>query len=51
MNDAPALQGIFRTGPLIPRTLALCVAASVALFFALEGGKYVVGLARGRSRE
>jgi len=48
---APPLQGIFRTVPLIPRTLALCVAASVALFFALEGGKFVIGLARGRSRE
>ena len=48
---APPLQGIFRTVPLLPGTLALCAAASAALFFALEGGKYVVGLARGRSRE
>jgi len=48
---APPLQGIFRTAPLIPRTLALCAAASAVLFFALEGGKFVVGLARGRSRE
>jgi Ca2+-transporting ATPase len=47
---ASPLQGILRTVPLIPRTLALCVAASAALFFALEGGKLVVGLARGRSR-
>ena len=48
---APPLQGIFRTVPLRPGTLALCTVASAALFFALEGGKYVVGLARGRSRE
>jgi len=48
---APPLQGIFRTVPLLPGTLALCAAASAALFFALEGGKYIVGLARGRSRE
>ncbi|HEX7519749.1 MAG TPA: cation-translocating P-type ATPase, partial [Candidatus Deferrimicrobium sp.] len=48
---APPLQGIFRTVPLPPGTLALCAAASVALFFVLEGGKFVVGLARGRSRE
>jgi Ca2+-transporting ATPase len=45
------LQGIFRTVPLLPGTLALCVAASAALFFAIEGEKYVAGLARGRSRE
>jgi len=48
---APPLQGIFRTVPLLPGTLALCVAASAALFFVLEGGKIVSGLARGRSRE
>jgi len=48
---APPLQAIFRTVPLLPRTLALCAVASAALFFALEGGKYLVGLARGRSRE
>jgi len=48
---APPLQGIFRTVPLLPGTLALCAAASAALFFALEGGKFVAGLARGRSRE
>jgi Ca2+-transporting ATPase len=48
---APPLQGIFRTVPLLPGTLALCAAASVALFLALEGGKFVVGLARGRSRD
>jgi Ca2+-transporting ATPase len=47
---APPLQGIFRTVPLLPRTLALCAAASVVLFLALEGGKFVLGLARGRSR-
>jgi len=48
---APPLQRIFRTVPLLPGTLALCAAASAALFFVLEGGKYVLGLARGRSRE
>jgi Ca2+-transporting ATPase len=48
---APPLQGVFRTVPLLPGTLALCVAASAALFLALEGGKFVVALARGRSRE
>jgi Ca2+-transporting ATPase len=48
---APPLQRIFRTVPLLPGTLALCTAASAALFFALEGGKCVVGLALGRSRE
>ena len=48
---APPLQAIFRTVPLLPGTLALCAAASVALFFALEGGKYVVGLALVRLRE
>ncbi|MGB7630928.1 MAG: cation-translocating P-type ATPase [Candidatus Deferrimicrobium sp.] len=48
---APPLQPIFRTVPLLPGTLALCAVASAALFFSLEGGKYVVGLARGRSRE
>ena len=48
---APPLQGIFRTVPLPPRALALCAAASAALFLALEGGKSVVGLARGRSRD
>ncbi len=48
---APPLQRIFRTVPLVPRTLALCAAASAALFFALEGRKYVVCLARERSRE
>jgi Ca2+-transporting ATPase len=47
----PPLQRIFRTVPLLPGTLALCAAASAALFFALEGGKYILGLARGRSRE
>jgi len=47
---APPLQGIFRTVPLLPGTLALCAAASAALFLALEGGKIVAGLARGRSR-
>ena len=48
---APPLQGIFRTVPLLPGTLALCAAASAALFLVLEGGKIVSGLARGRSRE
>jgi Ca2+-transporting ATPase len=48
---APPLQRIFRTVPLLPGTLALCAAASAVLFFALEAGKYVAGLARGRSRE
>ena len=47
---APPLQGIFRTVPLLPGTLALCAAASAALFLVLEGGKIVAGLARGRSR-
>src|SRR5512140_323177 len=48
---APPLQGIFRTVPLLPGTLALCAAASAALFFALEGGKFLIALACGRSRE
>jgi Ca2+-transporting ATPase len=48
---APPMQGIFRTVPLTLRALGLCAAASGALFFALEGGKYILGLARGRSRE
>jgi len=48
---APPLQGIFRTVPLPPGTLALCAAASAAIFLVLEGGKIVSGLARGRSRE
>jgi len=48
---APPLQRIFRTVPLLPGTLALCLAASAAFFFALEGGKYVAAIARGRSRE
>jgi Ca2+-transporting ATPase len=48
---APPLQGIFRTVPLSRSTLALCIAASAALFFALEGGKHIAGLARGRSHE
>jgi len=48
---APPMQGIFRTVPLTPRALGLCAAASAALFLVLEGRKYVVGLARGRSRE
>jgi hypothetical protein len=45
---APPLQGIFRTVPLLPGTLALCATASVALLFALEGGKYVLGLFKPR---
>jgi Ca2+-transporting ATPase len=48
---APPLQRIFRTVPLLPGTVALCAVASAALFFALEGRKCLVGLARGRSRE
>ena len=48
---APPLQGIFRTVPLLPRTLALCASASAAFLLALEGAKYVAVLARGRSRE
>jgi len=47
----PPMQAIFRTVPLAPRALGLCAAASAALLFALEGGKYFLGLARGRSRE
>jgi Ca2+-transporting ATPase len=45
---APPMQRIFRTVALVPRTLALCAAASAALFFALEGRKFLIGLARGR---
>ncbi|HWS15779.1 MAG TPA: cation-transporting P-type ATPase, partial [Candidatus Methylomirabilis sp.] len=44
---APPLQRVFRTVPLVPRTLGLCAAASAALFLALEGRKYFIGLARG----
>ena len=48
---APPLQGIFRTVPLLPRTLALCASASAAFLLSLEGAKHVAVLARGRSRE
>jgi len=45
----PTMQGIFRTVPLPPRALGLCAAASVALLLVLDGGKYVLRLAHGRS--
>ena len=42
--------GDLRTVPLLPGTLALCAAASARALLRARGRKYVVGLARGRSR-
>jgi len=41
---APPMQGIFRTVPLTPARPRVCAARAPALFLALEGGKFVLGL-------
>ncbi|HEX9191761.1 MAG TPA: cation-translocating P-type ATPase [Candidatus Deferrimicrobiaceae bacterium] len=47
---APPLQAVFRTVALPMRSLGLCTGAGVAVFLAVEAGKFARGLARGSAR-